>query len=563
MNFFSNFKTIFIAFALAGGSLGCAAIDTGVATHGMVASGHPLATQAGVNVLKSGGNAIDAAVAVGLTLGVVDGHNSGIGGGCFMLIRRANGDFVAIDGREKAPAAATRDMFLRDGKADTALSQTGALASGVPGEIAAFDYAVKHFGKKKFGELLAPGEKIAGEGFVLKELFANRLKSNAEDLAKFEDSRRIFFKDGQPLQAGDVLKQPDLARTYRALAEHGSDWFYRGAFAQAAEAWMKPHGGIMTAKDFADYRIALREPVSTEYRGYKIVTFSPPSSGGVHLLEMLNTLEHFDLKKMDDATRLHVIAEAMKLAFADRAHWLGDPDFVKVPRGLVSKSYAAELAKKINPEHVMDYPEFGTPPDAGTDFFADKHTTHFSVADAEGNWVACTCTVNTGFGSKVVVPGTGVLLNNQMDDFSAQAGVANHFGLVGSDANAVAPGKRPLSSMTPTIVLKDGRPVIAIGAAGGPKIISAVLLELVGMLDLGRTPAEAVAAPRIHHQWSPDLLMVEESLGGDIKKSLAARGQKVSEIKPGSTSQIVARDKTGKSFVGAADPRSGGTAEGW
>ena len=540
-----------------------AAAKVKFATHGMVSSTYPLATEAGLNILKSGGNAIDAAVTVGLTLGVVDGHNSGIGGGCFMLIRLADGRCVAIDGREKAPAAATRDMFVREGKADPTLSQTGALASGVPGEIAAFDYAVKNFGKKNFGELFTPGAKIAEDGFALKEIYANRLKANDGDLAKFEDSRRIFFKDGKLLKAGDILKQPDLAKTYRALAEQGSDWFYRGPFALAVETWMKSHGGIMTAKDLADYRIALREPVSTDYRGFKIVTFAPPSSGGVHLLEMLNTLENFDLKRMDESTRLHVIAETMKLAFADRAHWLGDPDFVKVPRGLITKSYAATLAKKINPNHVMEYPEYGTPPAAATDFFADKHTTHFSVCDADGNWVACTCTVNTGFGSKVVVPGTGVLLNDQMDDFSAQAGVPNHFGLVGADANAVAPGKRPLSSMTPTIVLKDGRPIIAIGAAGGPKIISTVLLELVELLDLGRTPAEAVAAPRIHHQWAPDQLMVEGALAADVKKSLAARGQKVTVVKLGSTSHIVALGADEKTFVGAADPRAGGTAEGW
>ena len=532
-------------------------------THGMVSSTYPLATDAGVDVLKSGGNAIDAAVAVGLTLGVVDGHNSGIGGGCFMLIRLADGRFIAIDGREKAPAAATRDMFVRDGKADTTFSQTGPLASGVPGEIAAFDYAVQHFGRKKFGELFAPGAKIAEEGFPLKAIYAARLKLEAANLNTFEDSRNIFLTNGLPLKVGDILKQPDLAKTYRALAEHGSDWFYHGPFAQATAAWMKTHGGILTTQDFADYSIKLREPVTTDYRGYKIVTFSPPSSGGVHLLEMLNTIEQFDLKKMDEATRLHVIAETMKLAFDDRAYWLGDPDFVKVPRGLIAKDYGATLAKKINPGHATPVPTHGEPRAAATDVFSDKHTTHFSVADADGNWVACTCTVNTGFGSKVVVPGTGVLLNDQMDDFSAQAGVPNHFGLVGAEANAVAPGKRPLSSMTPTIVLKDGQPIIALGAAGGPKIISTVLIELVEMLDLNHTPTEAVAAPRIHQQWSPDELLVEPSLSLELQKSLAGRGQKIIVGKISSTSHIVARNADGKGFIGAADPRSDGTAAGW
>ena len=538
-------------------------VSAELATHGMVSSVHPLATEAGVQILKSGGNAIDAAVAVGLTLGVVDGVNSGIGGGCLMLVRLADGRVVAIDGRETAPGAATRDMFVRNGKADPALSQTGALASGVPGEIAAFDYAVKNFGRKKFGELLAPGARIAADGFPLSKSYAARLKESAKEVAQFDDARQIFFKDGKPLKADELLRQPDLFRTYRALGEQGPDWFYRGPFARAAEAWMKAHGGIMTAADFANYRVKLREPVSTDYRGYQVVTFPPPSSGGVHLLEMLNTLEHFDLKQMEEGHRLHVIAETMKLAFADRAHWLGDPDFAKVPRGLISKEYAAGLAKKIDPNHAMSAPQYGTPPGADTDVFAQKHTTHFSVADAEGNWVACTCTVNTSFGSKVVVPGTGVLLNNQMDDFSAQPGVPNYFGLIGAEANAVAPGKRPLSSMTPTIVLKDGKPIIAIGAAGGPRIITAVLLGLISMLDLGRSPAEALAAPRIHHQWSPDELCVEPSLAPAAKKTLRALGQKVVETKPGAVSQVVARSGDGKSFGGAADPRAGGKAEGW
>ena len=534
-----------------------------VHTHGMVASGHPLATQAGLDALKSGGNAIDAAVAVGLSLGVVDGHNSGIGGGCFLLIRLASGEFVAIDGRERAPAAATHDMYLRDGKADTKLSQTGALASGVPGEIAAFDYVVKTFGKKKFSELLLPAAKLAEDGFPISRIYASRLKSTADDLKKFDSSRAIFFPNNQLLHEGEQLRQTDLAATYRAIAEQGSDWFYRGAFAKATEAWMTAHGGIMKASDFADYAIEHRIPIQTSYRGNTIVSFPPPSSGGVHVAEMLNILEHFDLKNCDEATGLHVIAEAMKLAFADRAFWLGDPDFVKVPRGLVSNEYAASLAKKIDRDRATHVPQHNTPEAATEDIFHDKHTTHFSVADAEGNWVACTATVNTGFGSKVVVPGTGVLLNNQMDDFSAQPGVANYFGLVGAEANAVAPGKRPLSSMSPTIVLKDKNPIIAVGAAGGPRIISAVLLELVAMLELGKTPQQAVEAMRIHQQWSPDELMFESQMSEALRAALTARGHKLKELSSSSTSHIVARSEDGQSFVGAADPRGGGSAAGW
>ncbi|MDZ4850822.1 MAG: gamma-glutamyltransferase [Pirellulaceae bacterium] len=532
-------------------------------TRGMVASGHPLATQAGLNALQSGGNAIDAAVAIGLSLGVVDGHNSGIGGGCFLLIRLANGEFVAIDGRERAPAAATRDMYLRDGKADTTLSQTGSLASGVPGEVAAFDYAVKTYGRKKFSELLLPAAKIAEDGFPISRIYASRLKSTAEELKKFDASRTVFFPNDRLLLEGDVLRQQDLATTYRAIAEHGSDWFYRGEFAKVTDAWMTANHGIMTATDFANYTIEHRIPIQTRYRGHTIVSFPPPSSGGVHVAQMLNILEPFDLKNCDEATRLHLIAEAMKLAFADRAFWLGDPDFVKVPRGLVSTEYAADLAKKIDREHALSVAQHGTPDASTEDIFHDKHTTHFSVADAEGNWVACTATVNTGFGSKVIIPGTGVLLNNQMDDFSVQPGVANFFGLIGAEANAVEPGKRPLSSMSPTIVLKNGEPIIAVGAAGGPRIISAVLMELVAMIELGQSPQQAITAARIHHQWSPNELMFESQLPVSIQKSLEARGHKLKPLSSSSTSQIVARSPDGRSFIGAADPRGGGSTAGW
>jgi len=554
-------RYLFVVWLVLLGSWGVADAQTSN-THGMVSSVHPLATDAGLNVLKSGGNAIDAAVAVGLTLGVVDSHNSGIGGGCFMLIRLANGKFVAIDGREMAPSAATRDMFLRDGKGDTELSQTGPLASGVPGEVAAFEYAVKRHGKKKLKDLILPAADIAEKGFAISAGYASRLESVSNDLAKFEASRAIFLPGGKAPKAGDVLKQADLAKTYRAIAEQGSGWFYRGEFAKATGKWMKANGGIMTAADFAKYHVVLREPVRTMYRGREVVSFSPPSSGGVHVVQMLNILENFDVKSLDDITRWHVIAETMKLAFADRAHWLGDPDYAKVPRGLVSKEYAATLAKQIRLDRASEVKQHGLPPGWERDLF-EKHTTHWSVADAEGNWVACTATINTSYGSKVVIPGTGVVLNNEMDDFSVQPGVANHFGLIGAEANAVAPGKRPLSSMSPTLVLQDGKPIIAIGAAGGPKIISAVLVQLVAMLDLGKTPAEAMAMPRIHQQWSPDELMVEKALPADVKAALEQRGHVVKELNALSVAHTVARSADGKLFVGAADPRAGGKAEGW
>jgi gamma-glutamyltranspeptidase / glutathione hydrolase len=532
------------------------------AHHGMVSSVHPTATEAGLRVLKEGGNAIDAAVAVGLTLGVVDSDNSGIGGGCFILIRCADGALVAIDGREMAPAAATTNMFVRNGKGDTALSQNGPLASGVPGALAAYEYAVEHYGKKKFKDLILPAADIAARGFRLDESYARNLKSVAKEMARFASSREVFFKSDRPLRKGELLKQPDLAATYRGIAAEGSRWFYRGPFAQATEAWMKANGGIMTAADLGNYRIKLREPVTGSYRGYRIVTFPPPSSGGVHVVQMLNILQHFNLAALDPATRLHVIAEAMKLAFADRAFWLGDPDFVHVPRGLVDPGYGAALAAKINPEHVTPVKAHGLPPDWQSDWFK-KHTTHFSVADAEGNWVACTATVNTSFGSKVVIPGMGVVMNDEMDDFSIQPGVTNYFGLIGEEANSVGPGKRPLSCMSPTLVFKDGQPVIALGAAGGPKIISQVVLELVDLIDLGRTPAEALAEPRIHHQWFPDTLMIEKTLPRNLQADLTRRGHTLKVLKSMGVSQIVARSPDGKGYVGAADPRAGGQAQGW
>jgi gamma-glutamyltranspeptidase/glutathione hydrolase len=532
-------------------------------TRGIVASVHPLATQAGIDAMKSGGNAIDAAVAVGLTLGVVDNHNSGIGGGCFFLIRRANGEIIALDGREMAPAAATRDMYIRNGKGDTELSQTGALASAVPGALATYEQVVRRYGRKKLAELILPAAQIAEEGFPIDFVYARKLASTAEKLRGFESPRAIFFKaDGAPLNEGDILKQPDLALSYRAIAADGVDWFYRGPFAKAVAAWMKEHGGIMTEADFAGYVVKEREPLVSEYRGYRIVGMPPPSSGGVHVAQILHILEPFDLAGMKKpGERHHVMAEAMKLAFADRAYWLGDPDFANVPRGLADKGYARELAKRIVMDRAIDVPTHGTPPDADQRFF-EKHTTHFSVADAEGNWVACTQTINTAFGSKVIVPGTGILLNNEMDDFSVEPGVANAFKLVGAEANAVAPGKRPLSSMSPTIVLKDGQPILALGAAGGPTIISQTVQNLVGILDLGLRLDEALAQPRIHHQWRPDEVWIEKTLPQDVQAALAQRGHKFGTLSIGA-SNVVGLGPNGKTFVGASEPRSGGVALGY
>jgi len=533
--------------------------------HGAVATVHPLATTAAVNAFKAGGNAIDAAVAAALTLGVVDGHNSGIGGGCFLLIRRTDGELIAIDGRETAPALATREMFIRDGRADPQLSQAGALASGVPGALAAYDHALRKYGRLSLKELLIPAARIAESGFTIDSNYAQRLESSVTELKTFESTRRIFLdREGQPWKSGDPLKQPDLAATYRAISVNGIDWFYRGPPARAAADWMRQNGGLITKEDFAGYRIRIREPIRTRYRGHEIIGFPPPSSGGVHVAQILNILERFDLKSMgaNSPDFVHVVAEAMKLAFADRAFWLGDPDFVDVPRGLVSKEYAADLAKRISMSKVTAISEHGTPPSATSNLFK-KHTTHFSTADVAGNWVACTATINTSFGSKVVVPGTGVLLNNEMDDFSAQPGTANFFGLVGAEANAVAPGKRPLSSMSPTIVLKDGRPVLSVGAAGGPTIISQTVLAIVCVVDFGMDLQTALAQPRFHHQWKPDELLVEERIAEDVVAELQRRGHHIKRIDAIGATQAVATDSRSQGLVGAHDPRVKGSAEAW
>src|SRR2546430_1309876 len=366
-------------------------------------------------------------------------------------------------------------------------------------------------------------------GFKIDGSYARALAATAKELAQFDESGRVFLRsDGSAYRKGELLKQPDLAESYRHIAEEGIEWFYHGAFAQKTEAWMKENGGLLTASDFGAYQVKVREPVTNNYRGYQIVGFPPPSSGGVHVAQILNILEHFDLQKLGpgSADFVHVVTEAMKLAFADRAFWLGDPDFAPVPRGLVSKTYAARLAARIRMDRATPVQSHDTPEQASSNLFG-KHTTHFCTADEAGNWVACTVTINTSFGSKVVVPGTGVVLNNQMDDFSIQPGVANYFGLVGAEANAVAPGKRPLSSMSPTIVLKDGKPVFSVGAAGGPTIISQTVLAIINTIDFGM-PLEAVLAqPRFHHQWRPDELKIERKASPEVLKELARRGHRV------------------------------------
>lgn len=531
--------------------------------HGAVATVHPLATQAAEETFKQGGNAIDAAVVAALTLGVVDGHNSGIGGGCFLLIHTSDGSLLAIDGRETAPAKAQRDMFIRDGKADPKLSQSGPLAVGTPGALAAYALAVRRHGRLPLKTHLEMAARIAEQGFPLQKGYADRLRQEASEVASDPGCRALLVKsDGQTLAEGEWLKQPDLAATYRAIGTHGTGWFYGGEFARRVESWMGDHGGIVTRRDLSRYQVRLREPLRTRYRGYDIVGFPPPSSGGVHVGQILNILQALPATSdaRDSAAFIHRVTEAMKLAFADRAYWLGDPDFTRVPRGLLDTNYAAGLAARISLDRASVVSGHGEPPEAASRWFG-KHTTHFSTADGQGNWVACTATINTTLGAKRVVPGTGVFLNNEMDDFAAAPGVRNAFGLVGGDANAVAPGKRPLSSMSPTLVFKDGRPILSVGAAGGPTIISQTLLAILGVVDFGLSVHDALAAPRFHHQWSPDLLQIEASVSDEVVSKLTAMGHRVQRVPSLGACQAVGFD--GSHFSASHDPRVQGQSRAW
>jgi len=528
---------------------------------GAIATVHPLATAAGLDAFASGGNAVDACVAAALTLGVVDGHNSGIGGGCFILIAMSDGRKVCIDGREMAPIAATKDMYQRAGGIDPTLSKTGPLAIAVPGALAAYAHALEQFGRLPLRDALQAGIKHADGGFAIDRNFARRLKTSAADLARFPATRQIFLKpDGLPYAEGDSLIQKDLASTYRAIAEHGPTWFYRDAFPKTCEDHLAKTGGILKSRDFEGYRVKIRTPLISRYRRWMVLGAPPPSSGGVHIAQMLNILEQFALDRLpqDSPAMAHLLIEAMKLAFADRAHWLGDPEFTNVPQALIEKRYGAILSLRIDPGKVTPVPSHGDPPDWQSRHF-EKHTTHISVADDLGNWVACTATINTPFGSKCVMPGTGVLMNNQMDDFSISADVPNSFNLVGGEANAIVPRKRPLSSMSPTLVVEDGRVIMAIGASGGPTIISQTLLGLVRCLDHGMPAAEALGQPRFHHQWSPDRVRIENTYPDDFREQLERMGHHLEVVGPFGACQIVAVDAT-NGLHAAVDPRVSGEA---
>lgn len=524
--------------------------------NGMVASEQGLATQVGLDILKQGGNAIDAAVAVGFALAVVLPNAGNIGGGGFMVLHDdKTGKDVAIDFREIAPAKASRDMYLdNQGNVIDGKSLFTHDASGVPGTVAGMEYALKKWGTMPLSKVLEPAIKLADKGFIVSDVLAQTLKEEKSTLGKWSASKAIFFKNGEPLKSGDLLVQKDLAKSLRLIAKQGAKAFYQGEIATKIAKEMQSHGGTMTFEDLKAYKVVERQPIIGDYRGYKVVTMPPPSSGGVHLIEILNMLEHYPIKEngVNSAKNIHHMAESMKLAYADRSEYLGDPDFVKIPvTGLTSKAYANELVKTIddNKARLSSNIKPGKPQPYESD-----QTTHFSVMDKAGNAVAVTYTLNLNFGSGIVVEGTGILLNNEMDDFSVKPGVPNAFGLVGGTANAIEAKKRPLSSMTPTIVMKNNKPWLVTGSPGGARIITTVLQSVVNTIDHEMNPAEAIITPRVHHQWLPDELRVEEGISPDTIKLLQDKGHKVVTKAPMGRIQIIQADDSG--FYGYSDPRN-------
>ena len=527
-----------------------------VANNGMVATEQELASRIGLDILKAGGNAVDAAVGIGFALAVALPNAGNLGGGGFMMVHDAKtGKSVALDFREVAPLKATRNMYLDDkGNVINGKSLYTHYAVGVPGTVAGMEHALKKWGTMPLDKVIAPSIALAEKGFPVSETLAKILRQEQKNMGKWPATTEIFWKDGAPLKRGDLLVQKDLAQSMRLIAQQGAKAFYEGAIAQKIAAEMAPHAGAVTLQDLREYKVAEREPVRGTYRGHEVVTMPPPSSGGTHLVQILNMLEQWPLAQwgQNSAQTLHHMAESSKLAYADRSEYLGDPDFVKIPlKGLTSKRYAESLAKTVDPNRARPAKEIK--PGQPQPYESDQ-TTHYSVVDKAGNAVAVTYTLNTNFGSGIVAKGTGILLNNEMDDFSAKPGVANAYGLVGGDANAVAAKKRPLSSMTPTLVLKDGKPTLVTGSPGGARIITTVLQTVVNTIDFGNNPAEAAAAPRVHHQWTPDELRVEKGLSPDTLALLKQRGHNIA-VKPsmGRTQTIQIRNGM---LYGYSDPRN-------
>ena len=539
--------------------------------HGMVASTNEVASRVGVEIMKRGGNAVDAAIAVAFALAVTHPAAGNLGGGGFMMIRLKDGRSTAIDYREMAPAAAHRNVYL-DKNGNLIEGEGGSLvgyrAAGVPGTVRGMELALKKYGSGKlsWSQLIEPARQLAANGFTVTYELARSLHASREYLGKYAESNRIYLRNGRFYKEGELFRQPELAATFARLQRSGPNDFYEGETARLIAADMKRNNGLMTPQDLRDYVAKERAPLRGNYRGYEIISMPPPSSGGAVLLEMLNILEGYDLKKLDASSsdRYHLMAEAMRRAFADRAEYMGDSDFVKVPvAGLIDKAYAARLRSTINTDRASTSAEVRAGRPAG---YESEETTHFTVVDSEGNAVANTYTLNNSYGSAAMAKGTGLLLNDEMDDFAAKPGTPNMYGLIQGERNAVAPKKRPLSAMTPTIVLrKDGSLWFTVGSPGGPTIINTVLCVITDVIDYGMNIQDAIDAPRIHHQWLPDELVGEPSgFSSDTQRALVSRGHTLGKLRYlGDAEGIMIEEKTGVR-LGATDPRrSDGQAIGY
>lgn len=537
---------------------------------GMVSSVSEIASRVGVDVLKQGGNAVDAAVAVGLALAVVWPSAGNIGGGGFMVIRMADGRTTAIDYREMAPAAAHRNVYLDEkGEYIKESSQYGHRAAGVPGTVAGLSLALEKYGRLKWATVIEPARRLAAEGFPVWYQLERSLKGASTQLSRYPETKRIFLRDGKPYETGEIFRQPELAAVLTRLKSFGPRDFYSGRTARLLEAAMKRAAGTgtpwMTVEDLKNYRAVERTPLRGNYRGYEVITMPPPSSGGIAMLAMLNILERYDLKGMGagSSAALHLQVEAMRRAFADRAEFLGDPDFVKVPvAGLTSRAYAARQAATIDPLRATPSTAIGHGDPVP---YESEETTHFTVVDGDGNVVSNTYTLNDGYGNKITVEGAGFLLNNEMDDFAPKPGSTNFYGLIQGEANAVAAKKRPLSSMTPTIVLRDGELQFAVGSPGGPTIINTVTQIIVNIIDFGMNIQQAIDWPRLHHQWMPDEIRYEPlGINPDTLRRLQEMGHRFAATpRPiGDAEGIMIEEKT-KIRLGGSDPRLDGKSVGY
>ena len=553
------------------------------ASHGMVTTDEELGSDTGVEILKRGGNAVDAAVAVAFALAVVEPSAGNIGGGGFMLIRLANGKTTFLDYREVAPGKATRNMYIgKDGKLDEEASVLGYKSVAVPGTVAGLALALKTYGSMKLADVMAPAIRLAENGFRINKRLANEFEEERSGLQRFGVSRHIFLNDGKLFQPGDILRQPELAATLKRIARNGAAEFYSGETARVLVDDMSRQGGLITLDDLAKYQPRVREVLRAHYdsngHSWEVLTSPPPSSGGVAVIEALNMLQNVPLKGWDDVDSVHMVAEVMRRVFADRAAYLADPDYSNVPvAGLTDPCYAKEVFATVDSQHASSskVTKAGNPhtcgvaasnwnsPETLVSLGEGPHTTHFSIVDTAGNAVASTYTLNDSYGSHAT-SSAGFLLNDEMDDFTTQPGVPNAlYGLTQSEANAIAPGHRPLSSMTPTILLRDGKLSFVTGSPGGPRIISATLLSILNWMRLGMEPQAAINAPRFHHQWLPDGILMERAFPDSMENALNARGHATRRVEHMGIVNAIAVDATNGDRLGAADPRHDGAAVGY